>query len=252
MRRLVKWLAWLALFAGLAVSSSKVNNSTAEVFWQKHGNWLLVAVFATAAIPFFQGLIAQNDENKRRKRLELEKKVRQILEGCLVDLVTSCKFDFARTGVQVFFVKRRPLISRHPFRRAQEKIARVRLASFPPESGVSWEKGKGVIGKCWSTRSVHFVDLGEAFGKLDGIKEEDWNRLPIEARFGLDFREFQQTGRLYGMIGVVPIIGSDRKYKGCISVDMPPGIWKSEWQEPATRILSAAAAVVAVVAFGLD
>ena len=154
-----------------------------------------------------------------RKQIERERQVEAVLASSLVYMVRHANAEWDKTGLQVFCVRRK----RWKFWiEYQVRLAKVRLVPMA-SSGVSWVKGKGLIGRCWETRKPHFVDLDAHFAAHANVKQWDWDLLSSETRYGLTFEDFQRLRGKYGFVAAVPIIARNDKYLGCVTVDMPPG-----------------------------
>jgi hypothetical protein len=92
-----------------------------------------------------------------------------------------------------------------------------------PESGISWEKGKGVIGLCWETKSSQNVNLDEPpFSELMQTTKQEWTAISSSVCFGLSYNDYQALKGKYGTVIAVPIVADGGGYKGCITLDMPP------------------------------
>lgn len=97
----------------------------------------------------------------------------------------------------------------------------TRLASFRverrPDAGVSWTKGKGAVGQCWSTNLEIEADLANLHAAATaGLPFFD--SIEAESRFSLTWDDYQKTKR-YQSIFVTPLKDSGGNFIGCLSID---------------------------------
>ncbi len=220
MRWFVLSIAILASAAALAMHFAKIEWPD-KLFWAEHTRVLLTCALISATAPWLQSFAVENNEKKRRKALELEKSIKEFLTAALVDISRAMATDCTKAGLHAFLVKR-------PFpwtEEVQVRIARVKLSFNPPPSGITWTKGKGVIGRCWTLRGNHVRNLEGWFAPHLAVTEQQWNGLPADTTYGLSFVEFTRTKEHFGTVAAVPILagGGTGKYKGCVSFDLPAG-----------------------------
>lgn len=189
-----------------------------EQFWRNNEPWVIVALLVSASVPLVQAIIMERGERARRKAIEREQKIQLFLTTSLIYIVRHAGADWETTGIQAFEIRRRWKWGAT----YHQKAAVVRLAPIPP-SGIKWTEGKGLIGRCWKTRTRQFTDLAAHFSDVQHLGPEDWRNLSDEKRYGLTFDDFQRVRGKYGIVAAVPIISRKEKYVGCITSDMPPG-----------------------------
>ena len=173
------------------------------------------AIAVTFAFPLLQAGIVELGERRRRKRLELEQKIRTFLVASLVYCARQGGVDWEKTGIQAFIV-----CGFWKWQR-QERLAKVRLGAIP-SSGIRWKKSKGMIGRCWETRGVQYADLDVHFAPYATFTRSQWEMLSTETRYGLTFDDYQTLKGKYGVVAAVPIVNKQDKYIGCITADTPP------------------------------
>lgn len=169
----------------------------------------------TAAVPLVQAIVAERGERARRRDVERERAIEAFLVANLIQAVNHAAVPWENTGVQLFVVKGRWRWTRHV------RAAKVRIGAVP-SSGVHWTKGKGIIGRCWETRTPQFADLAAHFAPYVGCTREQWDRLDADVRYGLTFDDFQRLGAKYGVVAAVPMIDRHGKYIGCVTLDTAP------------------------------
>jgi hypothetical protein len=206
--------------------------------WTDHERLLIGALCVTAGIPLIQTLISERGERARRKELELADDLRALLVPTFLVLARDCDAPWDTTAVQVFG------LTGFSSRRRHKRLAKIRIAPIAA-SGVFWSKGKGVIGRCWETKTSQWVELD--FNDIAVSTEEEWQRLPNEKTFGLSWSDFKALGHKYGTVAAVPIMkatdGSDN-YIGCVSLDTPKGVTLKN-RDKALESLAASADVIA-------
>lgn len=132
-----------------------------------------------------------------------------------------------RVGMHVFLtgwtrVKWRP-------RKIHRRVARLRLAGAPDDSGMLFTKGKGFVGMCWEQKAAVHGDWSETWQKYQTFSRDEWLRLPPSETQGFTYEEFRLTGPEYGAVVVLPIIDAHEKYYGCVAIDGPPGYDQYLW-----------------------
>ncbi len=211
MSRLIFVAAFINACAVAVLGASRIERF--REYWNPHPKITLAALFVTALVPIAQAFLSERGEKARRKSVERERKVETFLTTALVNAVENAGANLTNTGVQAFMVG-------GWWSKAHIRLAKVRLGGSP-SSGITWSKGKGVIGRCWDTQSVQCVDLTAAFAPYRSYSKERWEALGAEVRYGLSFEDFQRIGHKYGVVAAVPIIDSKDKYVGCVTLDTP-------------------------------
>ena len=206
-------MALVGSLAALALSLSRQAIPSTE-FWAHHQGWIIAALASTFIVPMLQAGIVEFGERGRRKELERQQNIEAVLLTSLLDLERHAGANIRTTGVQPFAVRGWWKLER------QVRIGKVRLSAIP-SSGVKWTKGKGVIGRCWATRTPKVMDLETYFSPYKDYDKLRWNRLDADIRFGLTYEEFEHLNGKYGVVMAVPIVDSKDKYVGCVSIDTP-------------------------------
>ncbi len=215
MAKLISVVAIVNTVAAIVLAAVRYK-SPSEDFWALHSYWVLAAVVATLAVPLPHAAVIDMGERGRRRALERQQIVEGFLTASLIDLERHAGADLKSTGVQAFVV-------RGYFQRWKRhvRLAKVRLAPTA-SSGIKWNKGKGVIGRCMTSRAPQFEDLETYFAPYRNYDKPAWDRLASELRFGLTYDDFQHLNGKYGIVAAVPIMNSKEKYIGCITADTPP------------------------------
>lgn len=243
-RRLPKLIWSLAVVNALAVfalGASRMNWPSIE-FWSGRAGWIISALALTAAVPLVQAIIAERGERRRRKAIEREQTVQTFLIASLIYVIRHAHADWENTGIQAFGVR-----GYHRWAH-QVRLSKIRLGAIP-SSGIRWTKGKGVIGRCWETRSPQYEDLSVHFAPYLDCAKEQWDALPAGTRFGLSFSDFQTQKGKYGIVAAVPMVDRKDKYIGCVTADMPPQVagGKLPIREELLKSLAGTARLVAEV-----
>ena len=127
--------------------------------------------------------------------------IRSALVALLRSIVEVSGFDVFDVGVSLFIAERHP---GRPWSRRLRRIEHVRSASLPPRSGVTWSKGKGIIGRAWADNAVLFADLSAMYN--DFKTEADWAVAPKELRMGLKWHEVERLRERYSGVIAVPVV----------------------------------------------
>jgi hypothetical protein len=182
-------------------------------FWIGRTPWVVGAVIVAGLVPIVQIVISERGEKARRVAIEREQRIEAFLVASLAYAVRHGGADWLNTGIQAFVVK-------GFWRPRHVRAAKVRLGPIP-SSGIVWTKGKGIIGRCWETRSPQFEDLHAQFAPYQTYDRSKWDALGPAERFGLTYDDFQRLGHKYGMVAAVPIVDRRERYIGCVTADTP-------------------------------
>lgn len=238
-----KCVVFITAVAGFILTSSKVDYAPVKNFWQARGGWLLWAALVTAIAPSLQLLLSERTE---RARLQRERAFREILTGVFVGLIEKAEMEWKTTGIQAFLVRRRLHVRHRPFAKVQDKIVRFRLASLPKDSGIPWTRGKGVIGKCWTTETPQFMDLRQVFPSPAPRSQAEWDQLPEDKTLNLEYSEYLRTKDHYGIVGAMPVTNRKGRYIGCVSLDLPVDSRQDPQQRDVFEALAAASAMITI------
>lgn len=104
-----------------------------------------------------------------------------------------------------------PWLGRHLVR-VQDFVLGERLQS----SGITWVRGKGVIGHCWKHETAVFMDLENEFYSRAN-DEVTWNALGEAERLALSWRELNDT-RHYEAIWAAPLRSAHRVQARVVAV----------------------------------
>jgi hypothetical protein len=220
LKKLVWIVASINLVAAGVLAVARTERPTKQ-FWEPWAGWLIACTITTLIAPLLLTFATERSERKKRKKLQRERAFSELLTGALVAITRDSNLDCTRTGVQAFLVTTTYTL-KPPFRRkVHERAARVKLSFNPPPSGIPWQEGKGLIGRCWSERANVVEDLRTSFGPYLAYSKEQWDALAARERFGLSYEEFTRTKSYYGLVAAVPILGEKGEYLGCVSLDTP-------------------------------
>lgn len=211
MSKLIRACAALNGIAVIAVGASRLD--WPKGFWIGRTPWVLGALVVTGVVPIVLVVVSEYGEKARRLAIEREQKIETFLVASLVYAVRHAGADWLTTGIQTFVVK-------GFWKPRHVRVAKVRLGPIP-SSGIVWTKGKGVIGKCWETRTEQYEDLNARFAPYQAYDRAQWDALPATDRFGLTYDDFQRLGHKYGIVAAVPIVDRNERYIGCVTVDTP-------------------------------
>jgi hypothetical protein len=129
-------------------------------------------------------------------------------------------------------------------RRKLHRLARERVNDTPVPSGITWIKGKGVIGRCWRDQREQLHDAERLFVSHGNCSRRDWDALGEDERMGMSHGEFQKIAGKYGTVIAVPLIGRGEKVIGVVALDAPMGTISQLSSPDVTQAIGAAARVV--------
>jgi hypothetical protein len=210
--KLIRVFAVINGFAVIVMGAARLDWPTG--FWTDRTLWIFIALVLTAIVPIVQVVVSERGEKARRLAMEREQKIETFLVASLVYAVRHAGADWVTTGIQAFVIKGWWRWRRHV------RVAKVRLGAIP-SSGIVWTEGKGVIGKCWETRTPQFENLHARFAPYQAFEKAEWDALPSADRFGLTYVDFQRLGHKYGVVAAVPIVDRRERYVGCVTADTP-------------------------------
>ncbi|MGE4054191.1 MAG: hypothetical protein AB7F99_05275, partial [Vicinamibacterales bacterium] len=191
--------------------------------------WVIASFVITISVPNVQTLNSERGERRRRAALEHRRKIETFHSVSLRYVVHHANADWETTGLQVFQVRKRWWgwwcwfgFLGTPY---QARVAKLRL-SATSSSGIRWTEGKGIIGKCWRTRSFECVNLETHFGST--LTEGKFAALSDANKLGLTFEDYEHLKNRYGFVAAAPILDDSDRYLGCVSMDMPPVGWSGK------------------------
>lgn len=119
---------------------------------------------------------------------------------------------------------------------ALEVKFRRRMRNKTSRTGVSWRRGKGVIGMTVRDGQPSLVNVDELWQPLLNCTPEEWATQPEDVRMGLTFDEFTKAAQRKGAYvdnAVGPVIiampiaqPGSAKVIGCAALDCPPSMFK--------------------------
>jgi hypothetical protein len=153
----------------------------------------------------------------REQTRAFRESARAALAGAYLELVAQGASPTA-LGLHAYIVRHRPI---PPFRPHLLRVAKVRLGSAPPGSGIVWTQGKGVIGRCWVEDKAIVMDSAAAYAPFMTVSREEWQRqVPADVRLNLTFGEFKRIRGRYASVIAVPVRDRTGAVRGCVVADI--------------------------------
>ncbi|MGC5224894.1 hypothetical protein ACPW96_20205 [Micromonospora sp. DT81.3] len=157
---------------------------------------------------------------RRNERIE------KALMGLMISLVKNRSLRFEDLGVSVYVPWWRDRFRRRPHMHVRlKRIVRYRPAGYPPQSGVSWTPGKGVVGEAWSRRKTRHKNWHAIAARYAGqdITEDQFLQIPEATRYGFAYEEFVSIVGKYSEVLAEPIWHGwkDRVMVGVLAIDRP-------------------------------
>ena len=169
------------------------------------------------------------------------------LKALLVSLAEETTIPWTEIGLTAFVVR---WTLRHPFRRVQIRVARLRMKSTPRPTAILWTKKKGVLGRCWRNLQDEDVDHQAKHGSYRNYTRDQWEALGQDVREHLSFDDFLAI-RDFGYILASPIFDRKSRYRGCLCIQVAPGFQSQLAAGSASRdLLHLSAYTIAAVLFG--
>ena len=141
----------------------------------------------------------------------LRREVMTSLAAAFEAVLRAFPFHVGDIAIQAFLVRRTLWDER------LERLVNVRLAQLPSSSGVTWNSGKGVIGRCWRDDRVVVCDLNNQYGSY--VSRELWQSAPAEVKMGLDWEEVSALRRRYAGVVAVPFHDEHGRVAGVVTMD---------------------------------
>lgn len=173
----------------------------------------------------------------RKTKIDRAAKLEDALASALIQIVrTSPKLHLEELGANVYVVSRFDSFFNKPHDRMRlRRVARLRPARYPQQSGVEWASGKGAVGLCWAGKKRVYKDwfaLAEKHGDAD-LDQAAFEQIPAATRCGFTRTEFLSIVGKYSEVLAEPIwdprktgvilgvITIDRAYRASNEVHMP-------------------------------
>jgi len=183
-----------------------------EGFWKagQIGRPIFVAT-AVAATAF--SFIMATSYARTLKHAEQDARLGAVCRDVARVVVKHTSLSHEVLGVHVWTVAGPPLARYLRRRTTFRPLGRQKLA-------ITWRKGKGAIGRCWTTERAAVVDI-DALMRL-APDEEHFCKLPSPQRLGMTWDELQKA-KHYRAIWTVPLMAgpeAGKRFRGCLSVDV--------------------------------
>lgn len=172
---------------------------------------VIVAVFG-ATEPFF----AIRDELRWRSVFDLREHARRELDRVAVSIADATSIPIETLRVQALLVRERRRLLRHEH--FLTLLEESRLKARPGHSGVTWTRGKGVIGICWMTEREASANLDHDHNILAECTAEEWARQPPTLTYNLTYEDFRKTVGKYGIVLAQPMMVQGHGFLGCVAV----------------------------------
>ncbi|GAA2947631.1 hypothetical protein GCM10010458_36510 [Microbacterium luteolum] len=173
----------------------------------------------------------------RTRRGDRAAKLEDALASALIQIVrASPALHLEELGANVYVVSRFDWFLKKPHAHMRlRRVARLRPARYPQQSGVEWASGKGAVGLCWEAKKRVYKDwhaVAERYGEAD-MDQETFDQIPAGTRCGFSRAEFQSIVGKYSEVVAEPIwdprktgvilgvITIDRAYRSSNEVHVP-------------------------------
>jgi hypothetical protein len=209
-----KFVGTIGSVAGTAALAGQEAN-----IWQLPTRASLGSVGFIAAVAVVTSSRSLWWEYKGPRDAQLQEDVGEILRRTARQVAECCRdVDRADVGVTVLVVRPRRLFGQHLL-----VLRRERENAFPPPSGITWTKGKGLVGRCWAESRVVVEDLRDIASQHKDCAQSQFEALPGNQKMGLTYEEFRTIIGKYSSVLVTPIMAGG-EVVGCLSIDLPMGV----------------------------
>lgn len=243
MFRVARWIA-----AGFVVAASSVALVLIETgVWPDAPSWVVYS--SAAALGFVAGIdfIAKALNTRSLENAEERgKKVRTALTVVFRLIEQKTSLEYHEIGLNCFLapswfqwlqrhIKYQPRtwLDRHwpkslekvrwliPGGPKLQRVERFRLTGQPGESGIDWNRKKGLIGEAWQRNRDILVETASAYREYHDCDRRTWEEAPPEVTMGLKHWEFMRIQRKYGSVLVSPILDDRERFIGAVVLDTP-------------------------------
>jgi hypothetical protein len=228
MVKLLGRIAWAIVAAGATGIAFWVGAKPGASFWQSH-SWLLYAAGAVLAVNVFLPAVAKAWlEAFPPTAMLRNRQLQKVVNAGFLELWKLTKENTKESGLPEIDIKYLGLhayrIRRRFCRRAMlERVADLRFR-IPSPTGITWVKGKGVIGMCWKHEQFAIGDTKKVYEQAKAISADGWAKADEKITFGLTRRQFERT-KDYGVVAAQPMFDwkNARSIVGCVAITAPSG-----------------------------
>lgn len=184
--------------------------------------WASIVGTATLGV-VFAALVTIAAEKGHRAKMKLD--VENILQAAMIELSTEVGLKLEDISLRAFKVSRSAATLW--LKEEQRSIGVVRQRKGLPPLTIRWQKGVGVIGRCWAKHQVQPIPLAD----LATTTKAAWEQLDPEERMGFSWSQWLSLRSRYQGIVAYPIVehkGFPERYKywGCVALGaFTPEAW---------------------------
>ena len=226
--KLLGRIVWAIVAAGATGIAFWVGAKPNASVWRSH-SWLLYGTGVVLAVNVLLPAVAKAWlQAFPPLAMPRNRQLQQAVNAAYVTLLGLIKensnqrnlpeIDIKYLGLHAYRIRRRfcrPAIL--------ERVADLRFF-IPPPTGITWTKGKGVIGICWKRRQWAIGDTEKVYEQAKAMSNANWKKADETITFGLTRKELENT-RDYGVIAAQPMFDfkNRRSIVGCVAITAPSG-----------------------------
>jgi hypothetical protein len=226
--KLLSRIAWATVAAGATGIAFWVGAKPDASVWRSH-SWLLYGTGAVLAVNVLLPAVAKAWlQAFPPSAMPRNRQLQRVVNGTYVTLLGLIKENSEKRNLPAIDIKYLGLhayrIRRRFCRPAMlERVADLRFF-IPPPTGITWTKGKGVIGICWKRQQSAIGDTKDGYEQAKTISNPNWKKADETITFGLTRKELEKT-KDYGVIAAQPMFDfkNRRSIVGCVAITAPSG-----------------------------
>lgn len=188
---------------------------------------LFWAAVTLAGITFLDSFLVALRRFRQIRRDVAEARVQKALVSLLVEIADVNNVRVQHLGASVFVPRRRLVRTDKEVlnRRIQQVLVRVmrfRLDEHPQRTPITWARGKGAVGSCWtSARTVHRPwHLQAENHSSPELSRVEFEQIEDDLRDNFTHREFVAIANKYSEVLAVPVLSEAAEIVGIISIDV--------------------------------
>jgi hypothetical protein len=166
--------------------------------------------------------------------------LRPVLDAVLVGVASTTGIRCEQLAVRVYVVERNlPRLWRETL--CVIATAELNVALRPQR--IRWEKGHGVVGRCWETngRGALNVDVMGLAKLAETMSAGEWESLPPSKTLGFTHTEAVRMVDS-GVMAAFPIRDLQGRFRGCLELEGPPGCHSQLERKEVEQALSTSSA----------
>lgn len=235
-------LAFIGTLATAHLALLGFNDFDAD-HWMSTGELVTASVVVVASLAFIAPVVKAFNVFVGDFRCEIGKELYIVCDQLRHEVARLLNMRAQDLGVKVYQTSR-------PWRRAWRsyltKVAGLPFDLSPQTTGVRWAKGKGVIGRTYtSSGQVVALDIASLRQTIKASEDQQakFDELPEELQMGLTFEEFEATDS-YAVVMASPVMDRFNRYRGCVTLETSVDCYQDLYRDDVLKLLQRSAHTV--------